>query len=337
MDQHNNSETEVDIVTIYDRIERNRRNVKILFTVYGFAYLVLILWIALVIVGVWLLEMASDGYHFAVPELIKPMSVIVAVITLVLLARTYWKYQHFSSRILRIARARRCHDQSVVNLAENVALASGVDTPRLYVIRDKALNAFSIGFDRPVIVVTSGLFDNFSKYELEAVFAHEIMHVRAGDSRVESFVVLFTEAIENEIGDRSVPQAILSIVGYLGVTVLFWLCGVYFLTIILMFFVPFGIMGNVLVIVVAVLPKKLFANCDYLADYNAVQLTRNPEALISAFKKLEESATLDTRGLPKSILFIADPKLNMVHYGNGACQSLYLPITSRIQRIKTLF
>lgn len=327
----------MDVVTIYDRIKRNRRNVKVLFTVYGLAYLVLILWIALVIAGIWLLEMASDGYHFAVPELIKPMSVIVAVIVLVLLVRTYWKYQHFSSRILRIARARRCYDQSAVNLAENVALAAGVDTPRVYVIYDKALNAFSIGFDCPVIVVTSGLLNNLSKYELEAVFAHEMMHIKAGDSRLESFVVLFTENIENEIGGRSAQQAILSIAGYLGIMALFWLFGVYLLTIILMFFASFGITRNVLAIVVVVLPKKLFANCDYLADYNAVQLTRNPEALISAFKKLEKSATLDTRGLSKSILFITDPKLNMVHHGSGAFQSLYLPIESRIQRIKTLF
>jgi heat shock protein HtpX len=77
------------------------------------------------------------------------------------------------------------------NLVEGLCIASGLTTPKLYVVTDDAPNAFSIGLNPKdaAIVVTTGLLDKLSRVELEGVLAHELSHIRNYDIRVATLTV----------------------------------------------------------------------------------------------------------------------------------------------------
>ncbi|MFZ1619578.1 MAG: M48 family metallopeptidase, partial [Microgenomates group bacterium] len=75
-------------------------------------------------------------------------------------------------------------------VAENVSIAAGLPTPRLYVIQSEAMNAFATGRDpkHAVVAATTGILKVLSRSELEAVIAHELGHVKNYDILFSSIV-----------------------------------------------------------------------------------------------------------------------------------------------------
>ncbi len=80
---------------------------------------------------------------------------------------------------------------------EGLAIAAGIPTPKAYVIKDTALNAFATGRDpkHGSITVTTGLMDKLNREELEGVVAHEMAHIKNYDIRMMLFAAVFVGAI----------------------------------------------------------------------------------------------------------------------------------------------
>ena len=169
------------------------------------------------------------------------------------------------------------------NLLENLCISRGIPTPKLKVMEDPALNAFATGLNRRQysITVTSGLLERLDDKEVEAVLGHELTHIRNGDVRMmviamvmagvisffgEMFFRLFFQTGGSWRSRRSSSDR----KGGGGAAILIAIALV--------------IVAWVLSVVIKF---ALSRSREYLADAGSVELTKNPDAMITALRKIE--------------------------------------------------
>ena len=217
----------------------------------------------------------------------------------------------------------------ISSLMEKVASAAGVPTPRLFTIRSHTLNSFSIGRNpkNSAIVLTEGMFIRLDRDELEAVIAHEMAHIVTGNTCLNTlaatgvallssmgYILLSTEVdhlnpyfhySERSFHERFDPRN--KIFGY-------------FLTVLGSFFAP---------LVIFALPIRK----EFTADAIAAHITKNPEALASALKKIKgESLVKVLRDNPiVSTLCIEKTSPETFLYGAFATHP---PIEDRIKALR---
>ncbi|MEM9495977.1 MAG: M48 family metallopeptidase [Pseudomonadota bacterium] len=176
------------------------------------------------------------------------------------------------------------------NLLENLCISQGVTMPRLNIVETPALNAFASGLSDKsyTVTVTRGLIERLDRDEIEAVLAHELTHIMNRDVRLLIIAVIFV-GIFSFIGEllfRGLFRSGVRVGGHTrsrngdsrggGVMILI----------------------AIAIIVVAyllamVIRFSLSRKREYLADAGAVELTRNPDAMISALQKISGRADLD--------------------------------------------
>jgi heat shock protein HtpX len=174
------------------------------------------------------------------------------------------------------------------NMVENLAIAAGLPMPTVEIIETDALNAYAsgLGTTDATVAVTRGLLETLSKDELEAVLAHEITHIKNRDVRLMVVAIIFVgilsycaQVLWRTVWDRRPGQS-------LGPPE----------------FVLFAV-ASVLACVAhlfAVLTQfALSRTREFLADAGAAQLTKKPEALVSALRAI--SGRDDIPGVPASL------------------------------------
>ncbi|MBQ5812084.1 zinc metalloprotease HtpX [Candidatus Saccharibacteria bacterium] len=206
------------------------------------------------------------------------------------------------------------------NIVENLSITTGLPMPKVYIIDDSAPNAFATGRDpqHASVAATTGLIDIMNDKELTAVMAHEMSHVKNYDIRV-SMIVFGLVCVIGLISD-------------LGFRMMFY-----------------GDrrrsnegspVGYVLIILVAVLSPLIAAIAqmavsrqrEYLADASAVNITRYPEGMIGALKKLQShSQPMKSQNIATEAMWINDP-LKKGFFSN--LMSSHPPIEKRIERLE---
>ena len=205
-------------------------------------------------------------------------------------------------------------------LVENLAIASGIQTPNVYVISDPSPNAFATGRDpeHASIAVTTGLLQIMEKKELEGVLAHEISHINNYDIRVMTIVVVLVGIIlllsdwlmrSFIFGGRDKKQA--------GVLIVV------------------GIVLAILSPLFAELIKLAISRSrEYLADASGAMLTRYPEGLASALKKIAiHDKPLKKANHATAHLFLANPFDPHVTKKFESMFSTHPPIEDRIKKL----
>jgi heat shock protein HtpX len=227
-------------------------------------------------------------------------------------------------------------EQVLVNVIEEMAIASGLPRPTVWVVPDKDPNAFATGTDESHahVAVTEGLLATLDRDELQAVVAHELSHIKNYDVKLMTLlaslvgvVALISDGSGRMIGrgaaraggGRSKGKG-----GQLAVLVLvLWL-----VTLILA-----PIISRMLAL--AVSRKR-----EFLADASAAQFTRNPAALASALRKIEDAAAPTTTIKHGSAhLCIADPLGRRASVREGFLADLvgtHPPMAVRIARLKQM-
>jgi heat shock protein HtpX len=178
----------------------------------------------------------------------------------------------------------RAEQPRLYNLLENLCISRGITMPTLRIADDEALNAFATGMNdkQYSITVTHGLIEALNDQELEAVLGHELTHIRNGDVRM-----------------MVVAMVIAGVLGFFGELVF----RIFFQN---MFWgggrrsrdgEKGGGAGVAIVIAIAlialvwilsiVIRFALSRQREYLADSGSVELTKNPDAMISALRKIE--------------------------------------------------
>ena len=206
------------------------------------------------------------------------------------------------------------------NIVENLSITTGLPMPKVYIINDSAPNAFATGRDpqHAVVAATTGLMDIMNDKELTAVMAHEMSHVKNYDIRV-SMIVFGLTCVVGLISDIAFRM---------------------------MFYGnrrrnnEGSPMGYFLIVIAAILSPLLAAIAqmavsrqrEYLADASAVNITRYPEGMIDALKKLQShSQPMKSQNTAAASMYINDP-LRKGFFND--LFSTHPPIEKRIERLE---
>jgi heat shock protein HtpX len=178
----------------------------------------------------------------------------------------------------------RQEESRLYNLLENLCISRGIPTPKLKIVDDDALNAFATGLNEKQysITVTRGLLRSLNDAEIESVLGHELTHIRNGDVRMLVIAVVIAGVIsffgemvfriffQNAYwggGRRSRDSGKGGGAGIAIVIALALIAVAWILSIVIRF--------------------ALSREREYLADAGSVELTKNPDAMISALRKIE--------------------------------------------------
>lgn len=206
------------------------------------------------------------------------------------------------------------------NIVENLSITTGLPMPKVYIVNDSAPNAFATGRDpkHACVAATTGLLDIMDDNELTGVMAHEMSHVKNYDIRVSTIV-----------------YGLVSVVGLLTD-----------ISFRLLFYgnrrrdEERSPVGLIIMVVTAIL-APLFASLaqlavsrqrEYLADASAVNITRYPEGMINALKKLQtHSQPMKSQNSAMAQMYINNPLRKGFL---GSLFSTHPPIEKRIERLE---
>ncbi len=250
----------------------------------------------------------------------------------------FWSLSGGPAAVLRSTGALPATDanpshRQLVNIVEEMSIASGLPRPAVYVIPDPDPNAFATGKDpqHSSVAVTQGLLDSLNREELQGVIAHEMSHIRNYDIRVMTVVAALMGAILllSDWARRSLwygggRKRNSKSSGQLGALLMVvWLIGIILAPLITQ------------MMAMAVSRKR-----EYLADASGAEMTRNPLGLASALKKIggavEPTASIK-RGAAH--LCIADPLGKSVNTKEGFVAELFgthPPIEKRIIALEAM-
>jgi heat shock protein HtpX len=259
----------------------------------------------------------------------------------------WYSWRHGADRVLwatgawELIEPGTAEQKQLVNVVEEMAIASGLPRPRVWIVPDSDPNAFATGRDAASasVAVTEGLLAKLSRDELQAVVAHEMAHIRNLDVRLMTLmagmvgsIALMSEGLGRIIGrgSRVAGRGWMRGGGGKGgkggnplalVVLVLWL-----LTLV------------VAPVVSRVLAMAVSRKREYLADATGAQLTRNPMALASALEKLDGAAAAThsiTRGAAH--LCIVDPAPSVMSSREGFLADFvasHPPIKQRIIRLR---
>lgn len=207
-------------------------------------------------------------------------------------------------------------DKVLLNVVDEMTIASGLPRPQVYIINDEDPNAFATGRDpeHSYVVVTQGLLDSLNRDELQGVIAHEMSHIRNFDIRLMTIVAAFVGSIVllSDLGRRSARfgssgRGSRSKGSAGGILLILWLIGI--------------ILAPLIAQMMAMLVSR---RREYLADASGAELTRNPLGLASALRKLE-NASAPTASIKRGSahLCIVDPLARSINSKEGFTAELF--------------
>jgi Zn-dependent protease with chaperone function len=222
-------------------------------------------------------------------------------------------------------------ERRVLNVVEEMAIASGMAVPPVYMLDEEGINAFAAGYrqEDAVIGVTRGAVHGLTRDELQGVIAHEFSHIFHGDMRlnIRLMGVLYGILMISLTGsllmralwftggrrrDRD-NQAILLAIAVAGI-------GMYVL----------GLLG---VLFGNLIKAAVSRQREYLADASAVQYTRNPQGIGDALKRLA--------GFTSNLRHPGTREASHMFFGTvanfGGMMATHPPLAERIRRIDPSF
>ncbi len=236
-------------------------------------------------------------------------------------------YSSHTSMIRKATGAKpleRKQNKRVYNLIENLTIVAGMKMPKVNIIEDDSLNAYASGINEKTFTVTlsRGIIDKLNDDELEGVIAHELTHIRNRDVRLLIVSIIFVGIFaflaqmflrtmvfsggsrNRKDGTVMVLGLILAIIGY-------------FITMLFRF--------------------ALSRNREYMADAGGAQLTKKPEALASALRKISTDSRIEAvKRQDVSQLFIDNPqeKKKKKSFSFNSLFATHPPIDKRIRLLE---
>lgn len=181
----------------------------------------------------------------------------------------------------------RGEEPRLCSIAEPLVIAAGLPEPRLAVIDSPALNAFACGVGRKgaVLVVTRGLLNGLNDDELAAVLAHELVHIRNGDMRLVAAANVCYRTMAM-LATRQV--GILQRCREAGALV----ASLFFMPAIFVLILIIGCLRQIAQRLGLLTRRQIASSREFIADAEAVRLTQNPAALISALRRIDGRSTI---------------------------------------------
>lgn len=213
------------------------------------------------------------------------------------------------------------------HVVEDMAMVAQIPMPRVFVIDDPSLNAFATGSSpqEAAVAATTGLLSVMTREELEAVMGHEVSHIRHYDIRLSTIAVALTSVVGllASLGNRSMwyggssrRDDRQSTSGHA-------------------LFLLLSLVAIALAPLAATLVQLAISRQrEFLADAGAVALTRNPQGMIKALRKLDQSVPMSRAVDPaSSAIYIYPPKMRD---GVKSLFRTHPPIAERIARLESM-
>jgi|GEM_PF-11958 heat shock protein HtpX len=265
---------------LYTHIQSNRRRSIALLTGLFFLVYVLVYAGALAAAGLSFNADLPTLMRIAWIDLIKaaPFATIGTLLWIVI---AYYFHQAMIDAVTGGREVQRAEAPRLYNILEDLCISRGLSMPKLKIMETDALNAFATGMNEKQysITVTTGLLDRLNDAEIEAVLGHELTHIRNGDVRMMVVAVIIAGAVSffaelifrlwfyNGFSFRSARGEERRGGGAAIVVAIALLVVAYVLSF--------------------VIRLALSRAREYLADAGSVELTKNPDAMISALRKIE--------------------------------------------------
>src|SRR3989344_2404333 len=244
---------------------------------------------------------------------------------------SFISYYFSDSITLALSRAKEVDRQSnpdLYRLVENLCIAAGLPTPKIYIIDDTAPNAFATGRDpkHAAIAFTTGILSKLYRLELEGVTAHELSHVGNYDTRLMTIVSILVGTValladfffrltfySRRERDRNSGNGI---------------------------FLALGLVMAILAPIVAMLIQLAISRKrEFLADASGALLTRNPDGLADALLKIAaDKEPLEVANKATAHLYIVNPLKNhkdAVGWFAGLFQT-HPPIQERVKALRAM-
>ncbi len=236
---------------------------------------------------------------------------------------SYYKSDSIALKLSGAVPANEIEYKHLHNVVEGIAIASGMPKPKVYIIKDRALNAFATGRNphHAAIAATTGLLERLNRTELEGVISHEMSHIKNYDILFSTLVVtmvgiiaILTDVMLRNFmwgrGDRDRRGGVLIIIGFL-------------------FAILAPIVANLIQLAVS-------RRREYLADATGALLTRHPDGLADALVKIaDDEHILKTANHATAHLFISNP-FGSMHSKLENMFSTHPPIKDRIKILRDM-
>jgi len=317
------------MINVYEAVSANKTK----------SYVVVVLFFVFIALVVYVLAQAFSFYLGYQPGGIGYVGLALIVSGLMSLGGYY-----FSDKIvLSISKARpanRKKDFTFYTVVENLCIGTGLPKPKLYVIDDSAPNAFATGRDpeHAAICATTGLLEKLTRSELEGVLAHELSHVKNYDTRLMAIVAVLVGMVAlmgdwflrtmwwgGKDRDRDEDSKLGAIFIVLGIV--------------------FAILSP---IIAQLIQLAVSRRREFLADAGSVEITRQPESLISALDKISaDHEPLEVANKATAHLYIVNPfkggisgrgpstALKMVNQFAGLFNT-HPPVSERVKALKAM-
>lgn len=279
---------------LYQQISRNKRKT---------------IWVMILFVIILTLVGAGFGYLFSDSPWIGVGIALIGSLLYLLIVM-----HNPANMVMDLNHAQEIHEQDnpqLWHIVQDMAMVGRVPMPRVFIIPDPSPNAFATGRDpeHSAVAVTQGLLDMMNREELEGVIGHEITHVRNYDIRLSTVAVVLV--------------GVISFLSGLASRLIWWGGGdsdsdddnknavVMIFKIVAIVFVL--ILGP---LAASLAQMALSRSREYQADAGSVELTRNPQGLISALEKIENSQPMKQADRSSAGLYIEDPFHRKNHHAS---------------------
>ncbi|HNV00953.1 MAG TPA: M48 family metallopeptidase [archaeon] len=216
--------------------------------------------------------------------------------------------------------------KQLINVVEEMSIASGLPLPKVFVIEDTAINAFATGRDpeHSVICVTTGCLTRLNREQLQGVIAHELSHIKNYDIRTMTIATVLV-GVSVLLSDFFLRVAF---AGFRGNSNSNNKMDIFILI--------FGVILALLTPFIAELIKlSISRKREFLADASAVELTRNPEGLASALEVIsKDTEPLEAANKATAHLYISDPLKNTKGMWFANMFNTHPPINERIATLR---
>lgn len=240
----------------------------------------------------------------------------------------YAFYQNIIDAATGAHKVERMAEPKLYNLLENLCISRGITMPALRIMETDALNAFATGLHKGnySVTVTRGLMNTLNDDELEAVLAHELTHIRNADVRLLIIAVIFVGIFSfvGEMTFRSLRFGSMSggssrrssggnrdSGGGAAIAIIVAL-------------VIVGVAYALAIVIRFALSRRR----EYLADAGAVELTKNPDAMITALQKISGNPVVASAPSEVREMFIENP-----HSDFAGIFATHPPIEKRIEAL----
>ncbi len=249
------------MVNLYTHKDSNIRKTWLLFTFF-FGVVIAIGWVFSQVYG-------------------DPSILYIAVLfSLVMSFTSYWYSDKIVLRMSHAEPVTKENAKDLYNIVENLAITAGLPTPKIYIIREPAPNAFATGRDpkHAVVAVTTGLLERLDRSELEGVIAHELSHIGNRDMLISTMAVILVGFI--------------SIASDFFMRSMFWGRGRRGNDRTHPVLILIGIALAILAPIAGTLMRLAISRKrEFLADASGALLTRYPDALARALNKISSDPT----------------------------------------------